>query len=668
MAEIMIHESENADVEGELDPEMEAELRELDELEATSKDKKSILVPKVQNMDNYFLTHYRDYVVQELNRRLDSGELSRVAKREICSERIESGECRLKHFNYWRLNQTDFHIQADLQLELKVETDAGVDTDFIMFYVLLWFSFTGDDAECVFEEIGLLADVPEFESAWKLDKYLVPVLRRDEIDHCTEQIWRHYDPQAANEAKLRNPRDLAEKMGLSIMSLDLYKNKAIRAVVFFHEGTVLVQPDRKPGEREAPFPQEVKVPAMTIVLNNQSGNSWHDFDLDIYHECIHYEWHYLFYQLQNMHSTDVHQLKMIKRDVKEDDKFANPLEFMEWQARYGSFGLMMPESFMRETIDRMYKEAESKKQKDSMHDHDGWRYENIGRYIAENYNLSKSRVRARMLQLGYVAAKGALNYVDGRYITPFAFCDQGKAYGNETYVIDRAEVARLYEQDKEFRRIMQTGKFAYVDGHVVYRDSSSVVYTALGTRLSKWANAHIDKASLRFTKVYTQNHAFTYTFGQFNSEEAVKRSFRFLDLDGSMTVQEGERARAKLMEGMPETFHGALAYIMKGRVTVDELVNRIPISKRTLLRLRTEERKTYKMDQIIAICVGCHIPPWLSDVLLEKAHLNVKCDGQHGPYRTILDCFYEDSIEDVQDYLTKNGFSPLNLNFEYQVS
>lgn len=664
MSETETSVTDNAAVEEELNLELEAELRELDEPEPPKQEKKkTILVPKVQNMDNYFLTHYRDYVVQELNQRLDSGELSSVAVRKIRSERIESSECYFKHFNYWRLNQTDFYIQIDLQVQLQVEDKGGVDTDFIWFYVQLWFSFAGDESQCEFEEIGLLSDVPDYKDLWKLDKHLVPVLRRDEIDHYSEEIWQRYDPQAADDPKLRDPRELAKKMGLSIMNLNLYRNSAVRSMIFFREGSVLRRLDRLPGERAEPLPQEAKIPALTIVLNSQSGN-WHDLDLDIYHECIHYEWHYLFYQLQNMHSTDVRQLKMVKRSVIEDDKFTNPLEFIEWQARYGSYGLMMPESFMRETINRMYKEAGAQKRKDGFHDHDGWRYESIGRYIAENYNLMKARVRARMLQLGYVAAKGALNYVDGRYITPFAFCDQGNARGNETYVVDRKTVAHLYEHDKEFKKIMDTGLFAFVDGHVVYCDSSNVVHTSSGTRLSGWANAHIDRVSLRFTKIYTRDHAYTYTFGQLNSEEAVRRSFRYLDPNGNMTIQEGERVKTDLMMGMPGTFHGALAYIMKGRVTVDELVSRVPISRSTLLRLRTVERKEYNIDQVVAICVGLHLPPWLSEVLLEKAHLSVKSYGPLGHYGTILTCFFEDTIEEVQDFLVNNGLPRLNLSFE----
>ena len=192
---------------------------------------------------------------------------------------------------------------------------------------------------------------------------------------------------------------------------------------------------------------------------------------------------------------------------------------------------MMPITFMRETIGKMYKECIANKRKDGAFDHDGRRYEVIARNMSNQFDLSKARIRARMIQLGYHAARGALNYVDGRYIVPFAFSEMESATGNETYVIDRKAIALLYQKDKAFQDIMQSGHFAYVDGHVVYCDSGNIIHTCDGSRLSAWANAHIDRVSLRFSKIYTGDHKYTYTFGQMSSEEDLRNSFKFLDVN-----------------------------------------------------------------------------------------------------------------------------------------
>jgi len=336
---------------------------------------------------------------------------------------------------------------------------------------------------------------------------------------------------------------------------------------------------------------------------------------------------------------------------------------MEQQAHLGSFGLMMPASFMHSQIKALYEKVPPYAKKEGYYFHDGFRYDSVGRDIAGEYGIPKGLVRARMLQLLYTPAHGALNYVDGHYITPFAFSDGTCSNGNATYVISRDAVAALYEKEPTFRRIMQTGMFAYVDGHVAYCDSSNVIVGDKSTRLSAWANAHVDRACLRFSRVYSSS-GYSYKFGRLNSEQAWKDSMMFLDRSGSMCEAEAQRAKEKLMEDMPMSFHGALTYIMKGRVTVDELVNRIPISRRTLLRLRTTERKQYDLDQIFTICLGLHLPPWLSEVLLDKAGLTVKRYGPKGYYGTILDCYYMDTFEEIKAFMAKNNYPALDLQAE----
>ena len=168
-----------------------------------------------------------------------------------------------------------------------------------------------------------------------------------------------------------------------------------------------------------------------------------------------------------MHNNDTRELKLVKKTAINDRDYSNPIGFMENHARYGSYGLMMPVTFMRETIEGIYKDCFANKRKNGTFDHDGRRYEVVGRSIASDYMLSKARVRARMLQLGYSAARGSLNYVDGRYITPFAFSETENSSGNETYVIDRKTIALLYQNDMQFRNIIFDSSESYIQDAVM---------------------------------------------------------------------------------------------------------------------------------------------------------------------------------------------------------
>ena len=633
--------------------------------------KQVISFPKVIDMDTYLMGHYKQTILNGLNKELVRGTLENITGKPVRTRRIEEEDCRFNRISYWRLNRETFLINIEARLQLQIGIGDETDTDFYWIYIELVFCFGEEEEEetCEYVRSGSLNLSPDYEdSCWKLDQYLVPVLKRDEIDLYSTLIWETYLPGMSKGARIRWADELANAMGLKIRRLPLYRRPDTEAMIFFRESTVKVRARRKPGEKEDPPPEEERVAANTIVINaDRAGTVCHCNARCIYHECIHWEWHYLFYRLQNMYHTDLNEIEMTEKKIIKISDCSNPVEFMEDQAEKGSYGLMLPKQFMIDTVRAMYRQAYGNKRTDENFDHRGRRFESIARWIADSYFVSKSAVRARMLQLGYAAARGALNYVDGGYITPFDFSEAENARGSATYVIDRKTVGKLYEEDEGFRNLMESGHFAYVDGHVAYIEQGNVLQTPRGARLSGWANANIDRACLRFSKEYTGKHKCSYTFGQMNSEEALKQHFKFLDANSGMTIRDLEGLKDKMMEEMPVSFHGTLAYIMKGRATVDDLVGRIPISRSTLLRLRTEERKQYDLDQVVAICVGLHLPPWLSEILLDKAGLTVKRYGPKGYYGTILDCFFMDTIEEVQAFLKENGYDQLKLNYEKEI-
>lgn len=637
-----------------------------DDDEEEKSHEKTVLVPDVIDMDTYFHKHYDKQLITELNELLADGSIAEKTGRDIVSERILPEECSVKTIRYWGESRETFYIDLEVRLELKVRSGNDTDTDFFWFYVIFWFCFDDVDEECSLHEFGLLENRKYLHYSWRLDKYLVPVFRRDEIEFYAPEIWKKYLPEAADNPEARYPDYLCNAMGLTVVYHRLSDRPHTRGIIFFEDGRLLTQPEPFNCRRKDPV--EVQVKAKPIVLNSDTDSDY-DYNLDLYHECIHYEWHYLFYKLQSMHNSDIEQLSTSKLTVKKDKASSGPVSFMESQARLGSYCLMMPKAFMLDTIKKLNAEYKPYARKKGYFDHDGFRFEYMIRMISGKYQLSKARIKARMKQLGFTAAVGALNYVDGRYITPFALSDPDNCKNGRDYVIDRKNVHALYKSNKKFRDLMQSGQFTFVDGHIVYNktEAEDVIYTASGARLSPWANAHADEVCLPFDKKYTEAHKCRYTYRQMNSDEDLKNSMRFLSSAGTLSVKDAQKMKDRLMEDMPLSFHGALSYIMKGRVTVDDLKDRIPLSRNTILRLRTEERPSYELDQVIALCIGLNLPPWLSEILLDKAGLTVKRYGPKGYYGVILDCFYMDTINEVQKFLEDNGYPELRLNFDPEV-
>ena len=196
------------------------------------------------------------------------------------------------------------------------------------------------------------------------------------------------------------------------------------------------------------------IPANTIVINTNAIKKEYS-DFKIYHECVHYYEHYLFFRLQEMHHNDILRMKTEEIEITEDEeKVNNPVYWMEKQANRCAYGLMLPATFMREIMAEKCSTLKS-------YAHEGEKYEQIGLAIADELHISHFRLRARMIQLGHIYAKGALNYVDKTRIQPYSFDSDSLRQSEHTFNIDRGTAGSLYEKDPDFRKLLDSGKFIY---------------------------------------------------------------------------------------------------------------------------------------------------------------------------------------------------------------
>ncbi|MDO4549077.1 MAG: helix-turn-helix transcriptional regulator [Clostridia bacterium] len=154
-----------------------------------------------------------------------------------------------------------------------------------------------------------------------------------------------------------------------------------------------------------------------------------------------------------------------------------------------------------------------------------------------------------------------------------------------------------------------------------------------------------------------------YHFGALNSDEEYNSHYlTYTDENRNLSRKEQLAAMAQLLDSLPSTFHEALERLMRMKqITIEQLENRALLSTRTISRLRSDERREYSLDQVIAICVALRLPPWLSDEMLVRAGFTLRKIPLHRAYRFILDCMFMDNIEDVQKFLTSSGHPPLNL-------
>ena len=613
------------------------------------KNTKTVLVPQIQSMKDYILKHCKRLIFRALNQGIQDGVLDLPLDMDWGKVTLSAANCTIGEMSFWRYDK--YTALADVIVQPEICTEDSFAS--CPLYVELWINMKSG-MEFYTGECGHLKDLPE-RPYWRLSNYMIPILRKDEIESGAEELLLRLCPNALSDLNEHNAFVLAERMGLNVERLPLYNKSRTLSMLFFCAGTVTVQDDPPSPEADLPEPYTVTIPGNTILINTRAVHK--DYcQLEIYHECVHYDWHFMFYRLQHMHTNDINALKTRRIVITDSSQNKNPLTWMEWQANRGSFGLMMPLSMMSPLVND---------QRDALTGsslHWGKRFDLIARRIAREHDLPKFRVRARLIQMNYIAAKGALNYVDGSYIEPFAF-DLSKGNGNYTFVLTRENLFEEYQTNPDFRERMDSGRYIYVDGHICLNDERYVISTPNGLRLTPWANAHVDQCCLRFINVYEACGLSEYCFGCLNSDEEYNRHYiSFAEESGELSAREKLEHMTRVLNALPDTFPETLSMLMtQSGITEENLEERSGISVRTISRLRREERSNYSMDQVIALCVALQLPPWLSAELLDRAGLLLRRTKQHRAYRLILDCMFMDTLDTVQSFLRASGCEALKL-------
>ena len=540
-------------------------------------------------------------------------------------------------------------IEADLTIEMEFYFRYGGHGRFKQitqkYYTTLWMDMD-DSPNVEFGDFSLRRHLKN-DSGVKLDEYLVPVYKWDDIEQESENIIFHTISEGLSDAKWLQPGLLAERLGLNIVYLPLYKRPRTASILFFGPGEVLTAADSE--EKLEPIP--VKVNGNTIVLNTRKPGQERDA---IFHECFHYVEHRLFFQLQQLHNTDISYLAKWKPvELKKDER--SPIEWIEWQAHIGSQCLQMPKRLLRKRISDELSDMQK------LGRHMGFKLQAAGRKLAKEFNVYNYQLRNRMIHVGFPAAKGALNFVEDDYITPFAF-ELGECHGSQTFVISPKEVADEYVRNEVFRELIDTGRYIYADGHVCLNVPQYVVRQDDKLCLTEWANSHVDQCCLRFVRNYIRDKHTHYVFGQLNSDEEYNGRSLALSLQRSAEdALKQAQEMSQVLLNLPGSFSGTLvAHMKRVGITRERLAEEAMMSGTMIKRMRTSERDL-TLDQVIAVCIGLHIPPEYSFDLIEKAGFRLRNTPEHLIYKSILQTMYMEKLMNIQKLLAKCGCGELRL-------
>ena len=634
----------------------------------------------VGSFKQYLMGHfYRNYISfmkeQTENAALPGLEKYQSGKRSVF---FSANRVDIENIEFYAKSQSEIYVDIIFSLDIqcsqgrrlyaptyhteryRLHTCASLSPDTLSFNTILGLT--------VYQKYEALPGVP-------LDDYLIPFAGTDLLEMESDSFLSLYYPEALKTPQIVNGLTLASRMGLSVLYLSIADNPEVRGQIYFEPQSLEVLAAN--GNHISMI-----IPANTIVVNlagptSQSGALAKDKANDtIVHECFHAYRHRLFYLGQRLYNNSLRCLSCNVRTQRESsamdlsvvllnntnpgraaaaaDRLSvkNPIDWVEWQANRVTPRIRMPAqsfSYKAEELLRKYSHLPET--------------EKLERAISELagiFGVSKQSAKLRMVELGWTAAKGVLNYVDGRYVENY-HVEEGTSTQNETYTISLNDALQLYRESEKFRSVIQSGHYQYVDGHYCLA-SHKYLYRRNGALfLTQYAKEHMRECCLSFaaSKYRSQQD---YREGVLQKKEGYKDPFALYlanEADDSL-LWDASRKLSSVVEKLPPKAGSTLCFHMsQRRITVEMLTARSGVSPRTIYRLRGASQYRPSKEVAMAICIGLKLEPILSFDWLRKVGVTFSSSPEDILYQFILGSLYWQPISKINNTIQSFGFNPL---------
>ena len=489
---------------------------------------------------------------------------------------------------------------------------------------------------------------PKMRWGSDLDDYLIPYLNLQSMDAEAERILKRVAPRITGQPGYLDVKELLAALGMEVRFVRITKEFRFMGRVFFEDGEITVYTS---FGREVP----IRVRKGTILVDERLLMRTETVDWTIVHECYHYIQHREFFYLQKLYHQDLKCLSCQLKDISEMGK-DSPLYWAEWQTERMTARLMMPLQSAKVKA-REYL-AVCQGRTDNM--------EMAIRMMSVFYRVSLQTAKHRMVEIGYPEARGVYNYVDNGYIPSYYGCELNKQKGTPDIPEDAG--LELYLSDEGFRKLIDSGRYIYVENHFCLNDARYIIKKQNGEpALTRYARTHISECCIIFDKKKGEKR-YTYSAGILNSEIIYTgpELYRPIDVPVSTPMSEEERIGSRMeiylkaIEETPLRFGPAIRYHRESRgFTQEMLAELVSISSRQIGKYENSEVRKPVQRTVIAMCIAMKLETDLSDELLRKGGCMPGTEREDLILLYVLHALYEYSIHYCNRFLMKKGQEPL---------
>lgn len=550
-------------------------------------------------------------------------------------------------------------ILADTRIKLHLvkpgcevlNTDITVEKQYRLRYE---FNFLPCHLECHFA--GVIIDekdslLNKYPFSLRMNKYLLPVFRNaDDYIMMAKKILLRYIPDQIDSMIPLVVTDILENSGISF-GFGVFSESDVMGEYYFNIGYTKVYSPTTGGIKE-----KIVYPG-TIIVNKDIIGNFTQLYATIMHEFTHHELCFPYLMLQKMHGHDYSSYLCRKNEF--DNENLDPYALMEIQANTLPAYLFIQDEPGKKLAELLFQQYDN--------NHDIKTLEKILDDFCSYFIVPKSWGRRRLIDFGYKEFGGFAQYA-GKKPIPNHISGLDK---NESYTINESDGIKEYMSNPEFRRILDTGQFIYVEGHYCLNTSEYICYDYFGNpHLTEKAKMHMSECCLVFKNTYINKIIRSSGGVLYRDKSSVTRKPRYMLRDGSSPATAEGKALEKMLKKrirdeakLTESFNEMTKRLMsERRYTIPKLADATGLSEDTIKDLRNNSDKRFQIESVIVVCIALHLPPKISYEYIEKSPSKFENGYNMMLYRYALDTWYMLTVSQVNRKIVEaNGVPLTNL-------
>ena len=476
-------------------------------------------------------------------------------------------------------------------------------------------------------------------------KNMVPVISTAELETEADRFLDRYYPEALREPMAVPIEEIAKtQLGLTVLKGHrLTHDFSIFGQICFADTEVTVFDLFDIGEETITAKRgTIFVDAYTFWERNLGC-----VNNTIAHEVFHWYRHRLYASIKHI----LHGEKVVPHRCPTDMTYPGENEEwtdeqrMEWQANKLAPRILMPRKTFCEKVDELYHAYQF---------HDSPIQAAVMTCIIDElasfFKVSKQSAMIRMLDLGYKEA-GMIQ----------AYEETGHFFTN----ITDTDAFYEYADNPEFRKLIDSGLFRFIDGYFVINDEKYVTVDEDGSlHLNDYAWSHLAECTLQFTyrQVNMKKHGEFHTdlfhrengdaYQQLPQYDSDKNTAVVLRAEELSKLREDFEARYADHKEMTQTFwERAYSIMQKKKWNTAIFCEKTQLNEMTYSRAKNNFNSNPDVRTVISICAGLDLDLPLTTELLGLAGHTLSNTREHQAYGYVISVMKGRTIHERNQFL-----------------